>query len=123
MIKILSVLTVLLSVSALPSAKHGKPIAKPFITTASHYSDALQGKLTASGERFDNSAFTAAHRTAPFNTRLLVMNVKNGKTVKVRVNDRGPFVFGRGLDLSKAAFDKIADKGQGLIRVRVEVVK
>jgi rare lipoprotein A len=68
--------------------------------SASWYGDELSGKLTASGERFNPSGLTAAHRTLPFGTCLVVTNPRNGKSVNVRVNDRGPFVKDRVLDVA-----------------------
>jgi rare lipoprotein A len=121
--KIFTLVALILSFTALADAEQGKSTPKPLLTVASVYSDTLHGKPTASGEPYDIHSMTAAHRTFPFNTRLLVMNVKNGKVALVRVNDRGPYVFGRGLDLSRAAWQMIADKGDGLIRVKIEVVK
>jgi rare lipoprotein A len=70
---------------------------------ASWYGLAFQGRRTASGERFDMNAFTAAHPTLPFGTRVLVRNPRNDRAVVVRINDRGPFVPGRIIDLSHAA--------------------
>jgi rare lipoprotein A len=70
---------------------------------ASWYGPGFQGKRTASGERFDANALTAAHRTLPFGTRLRVRSLANGKEVVVRINDRGPFIPGRIIDLSQAA--------------------
>lgn len=70
---------------------------------ASWYGPGFQGKRTASGERFDMNALTAAHRTLPFGTRVRVRNLRNGREVVVRVNDRGPHVNDRIIDLSKAA--------------------
>jgi rare lipoprotein A len=70
---------------------------------ASWYGDELRGKRTASGEKFNPQGLTAAHRTLPFGTCLIVGNPHNGKSVKVRVNDRGPFVKGRVLDLAAGA--------------------
>lgn len=78
----------------------------------SYYSD---GQRTANGEQFDPNAFTAAHKTLPFNTRVRVTNPANGKSVVVRINDRGPFVSGRCLDLSRAAFAAIASLGAGVL--------
>jgi rare lipoprotein A len=71
--------------------------------SASWYGDELRGKRTASGERFNPSGLTAAHRTLPFGTCLVVNNPRNGRSVKVRVNDRGPFVKDRVLDLAAGA--------------------
>ena len=70
---------------------------------ASWYGAGFQGRRTASGERFNTNAMTAAHRTLPFGTRVRVVNKHNGRSVVVRINDRGPFVRGRVIDLSKSA--------------------
>jgi rare lipoprotein A len=86
---------------------------------ASYY-DEPQG--TASGETFNPDAFTAANKTLPFNSRVRVTNVANGKSVVVRINDRGPYISGRCLDLSRAAFRKIASLGAGVVDVRYEVL-
>ena len=82
-----------------------------------------EGQETASGEPFDPSALTAAHKTLPFDTMVRVTNTANGKTVDVRINDRGPFVDGRCIDLSTAAFDTIADESAGVADVTVEVLQ
>lgn len=88
---------------------------------ASFYGDKFHGKTTASGETFDASSFTAAHRTYPFNTWLKVTNTANGKSVVVRVNDRGPYTDdNRVIDLSKAAFESIASLSSGVIDVKAE---
>lgn len=87
---------------------------------ASYYGNQHHGKRTASGERFDQNALTAAHRSLPFDTRVRVTNVRNGKSVVVRINDRGPFVRKRIIDLSKAAFTAIASQHSGVIQVRLE---
>ena len=89
---------------------------------ASYYGNRHHNKLTASGERFDQHSLTAAHRTLPFGTKVRVINTGNGKSVVVRINDRGPFVRGRIIDLSKAAFESIASTRTGVIRVRLERV-
>jgi rare lipoprotein A len=82
------------------------------------------GSTTASGEPFDPNGMTAAHRTLPFNTRVRVTNPANGKSVVVRINDRGPFVSGRCLDLARGAFMVIASLGAGVIsNARYEVLK
>jgi rare lipoprotein A len=93
-----------------PSASRSKtPVASDEITgwqeagLASWYGPGFQGKRTASGERFDANALTAAHRTLPFGTRVRVKSLVNGKEVVVRINDRGPFIQGRIIDLSQAA--------------------
>jgi peptidoglycan lytic transglycosylase len=78
---------------------------------------------TASGERFDPEALTAAHKTLPFNTRVRVTNPANGRSVVVRINDRGPYVAGRCLDLSRAAFRTIANLDTGVLKsVRYEIL-
>ena len=89
---------------------------------ASYYADAHQGRRTANGERFDMHALTAAHRTLPFGTRVKVTNLDNGRSVVVRINDRGPYVKGRVIDLSKAAAQKLRFLDRGTTRVRLEVV-
>ncbi len=86
---------------------------------ASYYGTKFHGRRTASGERFNNGAMTAAHRSAPFGSHLKVTNVANGRSVVVRVNDRGPFVRGRIVDLSQSAARQIGMKGRGLTRVRL----
>ncbi len=89
---------------------------------ASWYGDPHHGRPTASGEMFDKTKPTAAHRALPFGTRVAVTNLDNGRTVEVRVNDRGPFVNGRLIDLSEAAARNLGGIGAGLMRVRVRVV-
>lgn len=80
-------------------------------TQASYYGPDFHGRTTASGERFNQWALTTAHKYLPFGTRLRVTNRYNGRSVVVRVNDRGPFVGGRGLDLSTAAMNQIGGDG------------
>lgn len=89
------------------------------LVTASWYGPHHHGRRTASGETFDATAFTAAHRTLPFGTLLAVTNPENGRTVMVRVNDRGPFVKGRALDLSEAAARAIGMQGKGVAAVSI----
>jgi rare lipoprotein A len=90
---------------------------------ASYYAKKFHHKKTASGERFDNYAMTAAHKTLPFGSRVVVENLTNGKSVTVRINDRGPFEKGRIIDLSSAAFSRIADLKKGVIKVQILVVQ
>lgn len=87
---------------------------------ASWYGGKFQGRRTASGEPFDTYQFTAAHRNLPFGTRVMVTNLENGKVTTVRINDRGPFVQGRIIDLSMAAAMAIGLAGKGVAPVRVE---
>jgi rare lipoprotein A len=89
---------------------------------ATWYADYSASTQTASGERLDNEQFTTAHKTLPFGTRLLVTNLSNGKSVEVRVNDRGPFSTGVDLDLSKSAFAAIASTGAGIITTEYSIV-
>ncbi len=90
---------------------------------ASHYSDNLHGGPTASGETYDMNAMTAAHKTLPFNTKVRVTNKNNGKSVVVRINDRGPFIEGRIIDLSGAAADQVGLRQTGIAPATVEVLK
>jgi rare lipoprotein A len=89
---------------------------------ASWYGEAHHGLLTASGERYDMNALTCAHRSLPFGTRLRVVNLDNDRVVEVRVNDRGPMVAGRILDLSYAAARTLGAVGTGVIPVRITVL-
>ena len=87
---------------------------------ASWYGPGFDGRQTASGEIFDTSKLTAAHQTLPFDTLVRVTNLGNGLVVVVRVNDRGPFVDGRIIDLSRAAADRLGFGGKGVARVKVK---
>lgn len=89
---------------------------------ASYYGPGFHGRRTANGERFNQNAMTAAHRTLPFGTQLKVTNMNNGKTAFVRVNDRGPYVGGRIIDLSVAAAHAIGSTSSGTAKVKLEVV-
>jgi rare lipoprotein A len=80
------------------------------------------GSTTANGEPFDPDGLTAAHKTLAFNTRVRVTNTANGDSVVVRINDRGPFVAGRCMDLSRGAFDAIASLGSGVITAKYEIL-
>src|SRR5687768_14552889 len=99
-------------------------VARPGAETgqASWYGHQHHGKRTASGEIFDMNELTAAHRTLPLGTRILVTNTSTGDAVEVRINDRGPFADGRVLDLSYAAGRVLGAVGPGMIPVRVQVV-
>jgi rare lipoprotein A len=90
---------------------------------ATFYAKKFQGRKTASGERLDNSALTAAHRSLPFGTEVVVRNPANGKSVRVRINDRGPFVRGRIIDLTRTAFARIASLDRGVVKVELRVAK
>jgi len=86
---------------------------------ASWYGPGFHGKTTSNGERYNQNAMTAAHKLLPFGTRLHVTNLNNGRTVEVRINDRGPFVGSRIIDLSKAAAQKLNMIGSGTAKVRL----
>jgi rare lipoprotein A len=90
---------------------------------ASWYGEPYHGRPTASGERFDQDSLTAAHRTLPFGTVARVTNLDNERSVEVVVNDRGPFVAGRIVDLSRAAAAAIGAIGPGVVPARLEVVR
>ena len=89
---------------------------------ASWYGPGFEGNLTANGEVFDTSKLTAAHQTLPFDTLVRVTNLENGLAVVVRINDRGPFVGGRIIDLSRAAAERLDMIGSGTARVRLELL-
>lgn len=89
----------------------------------SYYAEAFHGKKTSNGEFFNMNDFTCAHKTLPFNTILKITNLKNGKSIQVRVNDRGPFVVGREVDVSKAAALKLDMIKSGTCRAKLEIVK
>jgi len=91
------------------------------VGTASWYGEAFQGKQTASGEPYDMLDFTAAHRTLPLGTMVKVTNLKNGRMVVVRINDRGPVPEGRIIDLSYNAARTLGFKERGLQKVRLEL--
>lgn len=88
-------------------------------TNASYYgvSDGFHGRITANGQRFDAYGLTAAHPSMPFGTRLRVTDQNSGRSVIVKINDRGPYVASRGLDLSYGAFSRIASPSRGVARV------
>src|SRR5690606_38360658 len=92
-------------------------------TRASYYHNKFNGRKTANGEIFDNNRLTAAHKTLPFGTKVKVTNLANDKSVIVTINDRGPYIKGRKIDLSKAAFKAITTNNstrKGILRVKIE---
>lgn len=89
----------------------------------SYYGDDFNGKKTSNGEIFNMNDFTCAHKTLPFNTILKITNLKNNKSVQVRVNDRGPFVIGRELDVSKMAAQKLEMIKDGTCIAKIEIVE
>ena len=104
-----------------PSKKKPRPGTK-LKGIASYYADDFHGKKTANGETFDMNGLTCAHKTLPFNTWLEVKNLANGRSVIVRVNDRGPFIAGRIIDLSLGAAKVIDMIGTGIQEVEIEVL-
>ncbi len=90
---------------------------------ASFYAMKYLFRKTASGERFNHFSLTAAHKTLPFGTKVKVTNVKNGKSVTVKINDRGPFVKGRVIDLTRSAFKKIGNIESGILDVTIKVIE
>jgi rare lipoprotein A len=101
-----------------PPAGHGA-VAATGTCEASFYAEPQD---TASGESFDPDALTAAHKSLPFGSQVRVTNLSNGRSVVVRINDRGPYVDGRCIDLSRAAFGEISGLGAGVVDVRYEVL-
>jgi rare lipoprotein A len=104
-----------------PFASH-KNAAETQVASRGVASFYTEGTQTASGERFDTHDLTAAHPTLPFGTRLRVTNVATGRSVTVRVNDRGPFVHGRAVDVSYAAAERLGMVGRGVAKVKMDVV-
>ena len=90
---------------------------------ASYYADEFNGRKTSNGEIYDMNAFTAAHRTLPFNSKVRVTNTLTGKSIIVRINDRGPFKDNRIIDLSLAAAKSLELIGSGTAPVRLEVIE
>ncbi|TYP47023.1 septal ring lytic transglycosylase RlpA family protein [Thermosediminibacter litoriperuensis] len=103
-------------VNNLPSRK------KVFTGNASWYGPGFNGKRTASGQVFNQESLTAAHRSLPFGTRVKVTNLKNGKSVAVVINDRGPYVKGRHIDLSKKAAEILGMIESGVVPVMIEIL-
>jgi rare lipoprotein A len=102
------------ALGAIPAAaEETKPPIQ--IGAASWYGPGFHGKRTANGEKFDTNALTAAHKTLPFGTQLRVTNERTGKSVVVRINDRGPYAHGRVIDLSKAAAEAVGISGVGQV--------
>ncbi|MEU0155794.1 septal ring lytic transglycosylase RlpA family protein [Micromonospora fulviviridis] len=105
-----------------PTAKKTTTAAKVVDSGSCGASFYDEGQMTANGETFNPDALTAAHKTLPFNTKVRVTNPANGKSVVVRINDRGPYIDGRCIDLSRAAFAAIASTDLGELTVRYEVL-
>lgn len=105
-----------------PSVKM-PPAGTKFSGMASFYADDFHGKKTSNGETYDMYGLTAAHKTLPFNTWLEVKNLSNSRTVIVRINDRGPFIKGRIIDLSYGAAKEIGMIGAGVQEVEIEILR
>ncbi len=105
------------------ATSEASPVVKVEYGKASYYADKFQGKPTASGELYDSDKLTAAHRTLPFGTSCRVTNIANKKIVTVRINDRGPHVKGRIIDLSYQAMQLLDGLRAGEIDVMVEVLR
>lgn len=120
------VASVALALSFVPATMAARAEDKPVTKqrgTASYYSKHLDGRKTASGERYDPAALTAAHRTLPMGTRVKVVNPRNDRSVVVTVNDRGPVPRNRLIDLSNAAAGHLGIKRSGIAKVETEVVE
>lgn len=109
--------------STVQSGKNGNWLGFTESGTASFYGDKHQNRKTANGELYKHNLKTAAHKKIPFGSNVKVTNINNGKSVVVRINDRGPFIKGRIIDLSKLAFSTIGNTSSGLINVKIEVIR
>jgi len=107
---------------AKPKTSNGKVIRSLGSGVASYYGKRFHGRLTANGERFNMNAMTAAHKTLPFGTKVRITYPRNGRSVVVRINDRGPFIKGRHIDLSRKAAQKLGMISSGHARVKMEIV-
>jgi rare lipoprotein A len=111
------------AVAAEPARSRFPGAGRSEVGLASWYGEPHHGQPTASGETFDMARLTAAHRTLPLGTRLQVMNLENGRIVRVRVNDRGPYVAGRVLDLSYGAARALEMVERGVVPVKFAIVE
>jgi rare lipoprotein A len=113
----------LVECSSVPARRDSNLVGYTESGKASYYAMKFQSKKTASGELYDRAKKTAAHKNLPFGTIVKVTNIKNSKSVIVKINDRGPFVKGRIVDLSSSAFSGIANLDAGVIEVKIEVIR
>lgn len=113
-VTLLLVLTITITVNANTHELKGK---------ASYYGSEWNRKKTASGRYFDTNQLTAAHKTLPFGSIVKVTNLSNGKSVNVTITDRGPYVAGRVIDLSKASFSRIESLDKGVTKIQIEVIQ
>ena len=126
LIKVIFYLCIIFCLSACSSTPfkgYPKRIGYSESGKASFYAMKYHNRVSASGEHLDQYSLTAAHRTLPFGTKVKVTNLKNGKSVIVIINDRGPFVKGRVIDLTQSAFKKIGNLKTGTIMVIIEVIE
>lgn len=122
----LLLLLILIIVGAFLSSCAKKTATRPVYSKtgkASWYGPGFHGRKTANGERYNQNAMTAAHKSLPFNTKVRVTNLENNKEVVVRINDRGPYIRGRIIDLSKKAAKMLAMLSSGTAKVRVETLE
>ena len=112
-----------ISVPTSTSTTTSKSKSKVIDGKASYYANMFQGRKTANGQIFDQGKLTAAHRTLPFGTKVKVTNINNHKSVIVTINDRGPFIRGRIIDLSSSAFKAIGNPRTGVLNVTMEILK
>jgi len=113
----------ILECSSVPTKRDSNWIGYTESGKASYYAKKFQSKKTASGELYDRAKKTAAHKKLPFGTIVKVTNKTNRRSVIVKINDRGPFVKGRIIDLSNSAFSSIANLDAGVIEVKIEVIR
>ena len=118
----LIIATSLVAAAALAQTPAGTQ-ANEITGMCSYYARMHNGHVTAGGEKFDSNAMTAAHRQLPMGTKLKVTNLANGKSVVVRVNDRGPFVKGRSLSVTRRAAEELGFRKQGVAKVKFEQVQ
>jgi rare lipoprotein A len=117
------IFVVVLACTSAPAKKDSNWIGYKESGKASYYAMKFQAKKTASGELYDKAKKTAAHMKLPFGTKVKVTNTKNSKSVIVKINDRGPYVKNRIIDLSRSAFTSIANLDAGVIDVTIKVIK
>jgi rare lipoprotein A len=123
MLKTLATATLLTTLMPIVSAAHARPGSSQTQTgVASYYHDSLHGHKTASGQRYNKNRFTAAHKTLPLGTQIQVTDTLTGRSIVVKVNDRGPFVKGRILDLSREAADELGMIKKGVADIELKVM-
>jgi rare lipoprotein A len=116
-------MTLFVAASTQALATQNRPVVQTASGSASWYGSKFHGRRTANGERFDMNQMTAAHRSLPFGTKVRVINQRNGRSVVVRINDRGPFSGRRVIDLSRGAASAIGMVNSGVAPVKLEVLK